>query len=223
VPEGARILVVEDEEALADSVRYNLEREGYGVSTAADGRRAIERFRDDRPDLVILDLMLPELSGLDVCRLIRQESDVPIIMVTAKVEEIDRLLGLQVGADDYVCKPFSPRELMLRIQAVLRRRRAVAPAAPGLVLDANSREARIDGHAVTLTRSEFRVLEVMVARPGVIFSRAQLLDALDHDALDTTDRAMDTHIKHLRRKLATVAPTREWIESVYGVGYRLTL
>ncbi len=220
---SATIWIVEDERDLAGIIADFVTAEGHRARVISDGAQALAEFQRAPPDLIVLDIMLPGLDGIALCRAVRESSDVPIIMVTAKVEEIDRLLGLQVGADDYVCKPFSPRELMLRIQAVLRRRRAVAPAAPGLVLDANSREARIDGHAVTLTRSEFRVLDLMAARPGVIFSRAQLLDALDHDALDTTDRAMDTHIKHLRRKLAALAPTREFIESVYGVGYRLTL
>lgn len=220
---SATIWIVEDERDLAGIIADFITAEGHHARVIGDGAQALAEFRRAPPDLIVLDIMLPRLDGIALCRALREVSDVPIIMVTAKVDEIDRLLGLQVGADDYVCKPFSPRELMLRIHAVLRRRRAEVPATPGLVLDANSREARIDGHAVTLTRSEFRVLEVMAARPGVIFSRAQLLDALDHDALDTTDRAMDTHIKHLRRKLAAVAPTREFIESVYGVGYRLTL
>ena len=220
---SATIWIVEDERDLADIIADFVTAEGHRARVIGDGAQALAEFRRAPADLIVLDIMLPRLDGIALCRALREVSDVPIIVVTAKVDEIDRLLGLQVGADDYVCKPFSPRELMLRIHAVLRRRRAAVPATPGLVLDANSREARIDGHAVTLTRSEFRVLEVMAARPGVIFSRAQLLDALDHDALDTTDRAMDTHIKHLRRKLAAVAPTREFIESVYGVGYRLTL
>lgn len=220
---SATIWIVEDERDLAGIIADFITAEGHHARVIGDGAQALAEFRRAPPDLIVLDIMLPRLDGIALCRALREVSDVPIIMVTAKVDEIDRLLGLQVGADDYVCKPFSPRELMLRIHAVLRRRRAAVPATSGLVLDANSREARIDGHAVTLTRSEFRVLEVMAARPGVIFSRAQLLDALDHDALDTTDRAMDTHIKHLRRKLAAVAPTREFIESVYGVGYRLTL
>lgn len=220
---SATIWIVEDEHDLSGIIADFVRAEGHRSHAIGDGAQALAEFRRAPPDLIVLDIMLPGLDGIALCRALREVSDVPIIMVTAKVDEIDRLLGLQVGADDYVCKPFSPRELMLRIHAVLRRRRAAMPGTPGLVLDANSREARIDGHAVTLTRSEFRVLEVMAARPGVIFSRAQLLDALDHDALDTTDRAMDTHIKHLRRKLAAVAPTREFIESVYGVGYRLTL
>ncbi|MGN6383378.1 MAG: winged helix-turn-helix domain-containing protein, partial [Dyella sp.] len=172
------------------------------------------------PELIVLDLMLPGLDGLSVCRAVRDFSQVPIIMTTAKVEEIDRLLGLEAGADDYLCKPYSPRELMARIAAVLRR--AQPTSAPArLAVDDATRTVRVAGQALALTATEFDLLATMARRPGVIFSRAQLLDAAAGENLDVSDRAIDSHIKNLRRKFAAYLPGVELIQSVYGLGYRL--
>jgi two-component system response regulator RegX3 len=227
VPEGARILVVEDEEALADSVRYNLEREGYGVSTAADGRRAIERFRDDRPDLVILDLMLPELSGLDVCRLIRQESDVPIIMVTAKDAEADKVAGLELGADDYVTKPFSVRELISRVRAHLRRvsmqRGEPADeiiAAGPVTIDVARHEVTVRGEPTAFPPKEFELLEALVRRAGRLLTRETLIDQVwGHDYVGDT-KTLDVHVKRIRRKIEADPHDPVHLVTVRGLGYK---
>jgi two-component system response regulator BaeR len=166
--------------------------------------------------------MLPGLDGLSLCRALREFSDVPVVMVTARVEEIDRLLGLEAGADDYVCKPFSPRELVARIKAILRRSgRAAQPSV--VVIDDSTRRIAIHGKPLDLTPSEFALLAVLARRPGQVFSRAQLLDLAFHDSLDVTDRAIDSHIKNVRRKIEAVAPGLEPIHSIYGLGYRFDL
>jgi two-component system response regulator BaeR len=223
-----RILVVEDEPKLAGVLRTYLEAAGYEVECVADGLRVMDSVRGSPPDLVLLDLMLPGRDGLDVCRDIRSHAPIPIIMVTARIEEIDRLIGLELGADDYICKPYSPREVVARVKAVLRRTQALPPAdlqgaEGGLEVEASSYRARLDGVALDLTPVEFRLLALLASQPGRIFSRDQVLDGLYDDHRVVTDRAVDSHVKNLRRKLAAVRPGRDLIRSVYGVGYRLDL
>jgi two-component system, OmpR family, response regulator BaeR len=176
--------------------------------------------RTHTPELILLDLMLPGRDGLEICRELRGFSDVPIIMVTAKVEEIDRLVGLDLGADDYVCKPFSPRELMARVKAILRRGRGTAA---GLVLDEKAHRAELDGRSVELTPVEFRLLRALAAAPGRVFPRERLLERLYEDHRVVTDRTVDAHVKNLRRKLEEVRPGEDLVRSIYGVGYKLEL
>ena len=215
------ILIVEDEPALASLVADYVAAAGWTPRIIADGAEALAAIRAAPPTLAVLDLMLPGLDGLSVCRAVRAFSDVPIIMVTAQVQEIDRLLGLDSGADDYVCKPFSPRELVARIRVQLRRLAPRDAAAPLVTMDAAARDARVRGQALALTPTEFDLLAALVRRPGVVFSRAQLLDIARGDALEIGDRTVDSHVKNLRRKIAAHAPDAEIIHSVYGVGYRL--
>jgi two-component system, OmpR family, response regulator RegX3 len=225
--EAARILVVEDEESLADSVRYNLEREGYGVSVAVDGRRALERFRSERPSLVILDLMLPEVSGLDVCRTIRAESDVPIIMVTAKDSEADKVTGLELGADDYVTKPFSMRELVSRVRANLRRTRpaAVEPADEVLVggpvrMDVARHEVVVRGEPVSLPPKEFELLEAFLRRKGRLLTRDFLIEEVWGPDYFGDTRTLDVHVKRLRRKVESDPHRPDHLQTVRGLGYK---
>jgi two-component system response regulator BaeR len=219
---SARLFIVEDEPELAALVADYARVDGYAPTVFGDGAEALAAVRADAPALVVLDLMLPGLDGLAVCRAVRAFSDVPIVMVTARVEEIDRLLGLEAGADDYLCKPFSPRELMARIKAILRRTGSAAPVRPISVDEAGQRIC-IRGIPLELTPSEFAILGGMARRPGQVFSRAQLLDLAGQDSLDVNDRAVDSHIKNLRRKLAAALPQAEAIHSIYGLGYRLDL
>jgi len=223
----ARILVVEDEEALADSVRYNLEREGYTVSVAGDGRRALERFHAESPSLVILDLMLPELSGLDVCRMIRAESDVPIIMVTAKDSEADKVTGLELGADDYVTKPFSVRELVSRVRANLRRGRSklVPPAeellAAGPVrMDVARHEVTVRGQVVSLPPKEFELLETFLRRRGRLLTRELLIEEVWGPDYFGDTRTLDVHVKRLRRKVEQEPHDPVHLVPVRGLGYK---
>ena len=216
----ARILIVEDERDLAAIVADYATAAGYTTEIVADGHAALAQVRRAPPDLIVLDIMLPGIDGIALCREIRGFSDVPVIMLTAKVEEIDRLLGLETGADDYVCKPFSPRELMARVAAVLRRRRDVHAASQVVAVDDEKRTIRVHARALDLTATEHALLAAMVRRPGVIFSRVQLLDIAGGDNLEVGDRAIDTHIKNLRRKIAALAPEANVIHSVYGLGYR---
>ena len=215
-----KIFIVEDETELAALVADYARAAGYEPVLFADGDEALAAIRAGAPDLVVLDLMLPGLDGLSVCREVRAFSDVPIVMVTARVEEIDRLLGLEAGADDYLCKPFSPRELMARIKAILRRAGARDRA---IEVDEQGLRILAHGRPLELTPSEFAILAAMARRPGQVFSRAQLLDLAREDSLDVTDRAVDSHIKNLRRKLASALPGVEAIHSIYGLGYRLDL
>jgi len=217
------ILVVEDEPQLAQLLADYLRRDGYEPHVLADGREVVPWVRAHPPALVLLDLMLPGADGMSVCRRLREFSDVPIVMVTARVEEIDRLLGLELGADDYICKPFSPREVVARVRAILRRARPDpgATATDALTVDEAAYEARLDGHVLSLTPVEFRLLAALAAHPGRVLSRSQLQDHLYQDHRIVTDRTVDTHVKNLRRKLAVVRPEQEVIRSVYGVGYRL--
>ena len=216
-----RILIVEDEPKLAELLRDYLVREGY-EATVLDRGDAVEPWVKANPvDLVLLDLMLPGKSGLDVCKGLRTFSDAAIVMVTARVEEIDRLLGLELGADDYICKPFSPREVVARVKAVLRRaKRTPAPVETNVALDEGGLRARVAGRDLDLTTVEFQLLKTLVAQPGRIFSRDQLIDAMYRDARVVSDRTVDSHVKKLRKKISDVLPEREIVHSVYGVGYK---
>lgn len=213
------IYIVEDEHELAGLVADYVRTAGFTPTVFADGGVALQALRKHTPALVVLDLMLPGLDGLSVCRAVRGFSDVPVVMVTARVEEIDRLLGLEAGADDYVCKPFSPRELVARIKAILRRTGHNAQASP-VAIDEAAHRAEIHGKPLDLTPTEFALLAALARRPGQVFSRAQLLDLAFGDSMDVTDRAIDSHIKNLRRKIEAVAPGAEPIHSIYGLGYR---
>ena len=221
------ILVVDDEPKIVKQARDYLERSVYRVLEAGDGKTALAQMRHERPDLIVLDLNLPEMDGLDVCRALRRESDVPIIMLTARVDEADRLIGLELGADDYITKPFSPRELVARVRAVLRRVRGGVHQ-PGLIR-AGDLEIDLQGHRVTrageaidLTRSEFNLLAVLAQHPGQTFSRAQLLDRLHGVVYDGYDRSVDAHVKNLRRKLELDPSDPRYVLTVYGVGYKFT-
>ena len=219
---NASIMIVEDEAELGAIVADYARAAGYTPIVFGDGAQALAAIRRAPPALVVLDLMLPGLDGLALCRAVRGFSDVPIVMVTARVEEVDRLLGLETGADDYLCKPFSPRELMARIKAILRR--AGAPVtAPALTLDDAARRIALHGQALDLTPSEYAILAALARRPGQVLSRAQLLDAASADNLDANDRAIDSHVKNLRRKIGAIAPGLEAIRSIYGLGYRYDL
>ena len=201
-----------------------LQASGYAWHWVADGREAIPAIREQQPDLVLLDLMLPGRDGLDICRELRSFSDVPVVMLTAKVEEIDRLLGLELCADDYICKPFSPREVVARIKAILRRARGnTQPSCAALKIDDDAHRATFNGNMLDLTPVEFRLLKTLAASPGRVFSRDRLLDNLYLDHRVVTDRTVDSHIKNLRRKLEQAAPGQDPIRSIYGVGYKLEI
>lgn len=216
---SATIMIVEDEPELAAVIADYARAAAYIPIVFGDGAEALAAIRREPPSLIVLDLMLPGLDGLSLCRAVRAFSDVPIVMVTARVEEIDRLLGLETGADDYLCKPFSPRELMARIKVILRRAGGVA-VPPMFALDEGARRISIRGQALDLTPSEYAILAALARHPGQVLSRAQLLDAAHADNLDATDRAIDSHVKNLRRKIEAVAPGLEPIRSIYGLGYR---
>ncbi|MFT4199014.1 MAG: response regulator [Pseudoxanthomonas sp.] len=220
-PAAARILVVEDEPRLAGVLRDYLHAAGYASDWIADGAEVMPAFRRLAPDLVLLDLMLPNRDGVELCRELRAHADVPVIMVTARVEEVDRLLGLEVGADDYVCKPYSPREVVARVQAVLRRHRhdPRTPAAQGLHFDEAACRASWQGRDLELTQVEYRLLHTLACMPGRVYSRDQLMDRLYTDHRIVTDRTVDSHVRNLRRKLAEIGG-EDWIRSVYGAGYR---
>lgn len=218
------VLIAEDELELAGVLRDYLERAGMEVAHLADGAAVVPFVRARAPDLVLLDLMLPNRGGLDICREVRAFSDVRIIMVTALIEEVDRLVGIELGADDYVCKPYSPREVVARVRAVLRRTTLGAGGhddARGLILDEERMTVRLDGRRVDVTPMEFRLLRVFAQRPGRIYSREQLIERLHDDPAASFDRSIDTHVKNLRRKIAEVSKAGPWIYSVYGVGYKL--
>jgi two-component system response regulator BaeR len=219
----AKLLIVEDEDKIADVLRDYLVRHGYATHRLARGDEVAPWVRAHPVDLVLLDVMLPGRNGLDVCRELRTFSDAAIIMVTARVDEIDRLLGLELGADDYICKPFSPREVVARVATVLRRTRrpAAVPSPPegGLALDEAAWRATLDGAPLELTAVEFKLLSVLASHPGRIYSREQLMDAMYRDERIVADRTVDSHVKKLRRKLEEAVPGHEFIHSVYGVGY----
>ena len=225
-----RVLIVEDEERLAALVADYLKAAGFAVHLDYDGLGVLEWVRAHRPDLIILDLMLPGKDGLTLCREVRAESQVPIIMTTARVEEIDRLLGLGLGADDYLCKPYSPRELVARVKAVLRRSAGPLPGgqaagadpadADPLTLDPDRLRVTAAGRDIELTAVEFALLATLHQAPGRIFSRERLMERIYRDHRVVSDRTIDSHVKKLRRRLQELVPERELVHSVYGVGYR---
>jgi len=220
------ILVVDDEPRIVELARDYLEHAGFRVITASDGPTALDSARRDRPDLVVLDLGLPGLDGLDVTRELRRDGSMPIVMVTARDDEVDKLLGLELGADDYLTKPFSPRELVARIKAVLRRTDRPVEAADlirvgDLQLDVPRMRTEVAGRSVDLTPTEFTLLATLARQPGRIFTRSQLLDALHGIAFESYERAIDSHIKNLRRKLEPDPLQPRYVLTVYGVGYRL--
>ncbi|MDP2931661.1 MAG: response regulator transcription factor [Chloroflexota bacterium] len=221
-----KILVVDDEKKIVAIVRAYLEREGYQVMTAYEGKSALELARRQSPDLIILDLMLPEISGWDVCRTLRKGSDVPIIMLTARDETTDKIVGLELGADDYVTKPFDPKELVSRVKAVLRR--SEGRTAPGgrlkvadLTIDLDRRLVRRGDKDIQLTSLEFDLLRVLAENPGRVYSRLQLLDRVQGDAYEGYERTIDSHIKNLRKKIEPDPGHPRYIATVHGVGYKL--
>lgn len=219
----ARILIVEDEPKLAALLHDYLVADGFSVDHLERGDAAVAWIRQNSPDLVLLDLMLPGLDGFSVCRQLRGFSTIPVIMLTARIEEIDRLLGLELGADDYVCKPFSPREVVARVRAQLRRAHAwqggFAHKAE-IELQSDRFEARVRGARLALTPVEFRLLQVLITHPGRVHSRNQLLDAIYVDHRVVSDRTVDSHVKNLRRKIADAAGGYDPIQSIYGIGYK---
>src|SRR5512135_394847 len=226
---SVRVLVVEDEEPLARVVRGYLEREGFGVDVRANGIDAVEAARAEAPDVVVLDLMLPGIDGIEVCRRLRGFSDAYVIMVTARAEEVDKLVGLSVGADDYLTKPFSPRELVARVHAMLRRPRQTPSAGTqaallrfgALTVDVAAREVHLDDRPVALTRTEFDILAALAARPRMVFTRSQLVDAVWGERWVGDEHLVDVHIGHLRRKLGDDPEAGRFVRTVRGVGYRM--
>lgn len=218
-----RVLVVEDEKKIADITRAYLERDGYEVVMADTGQQALSLFKEDI-DLVILDLMLPDMEGQEICRHIREHSDVPIIMATALSDEDDRVEGLGLGADDYVVKPFSPRELVARVEAHLRRTKKTSPLTSfnngSLVINSDSIEAIRDGESIALTPTEFKILQLLSSRPQVVFTRHQLVSLVQGYDFEGYERTIDAHVKNLRQKLERDARNPEFIKTVYGVGYK---
>ena len=220
------VLVVDDEPRIVQLARDYLEHAGFAVLAASDGRAALQIARSRHPDLVVLDLGLPGLDGLDVTRALRADGNLPIVMLTARDDELDKLLGLELGADDYLTKPFSPRELVARVRAVLRRAdRAAEPAdrivAGELVLDVPRLQGSVAGRSIELTPSEFAILATMARQPGRVFTRSQLLDAVRGDAFESYERAIDAHVKNIRRKIEPDPRQPRYLLTVYGVGYRV--
>lgn len=222
---GKKILIIEDEKKLVTILKGYLEQAGYAVVAATDGQQGLTVFRHEKPALVLLDLNLPGIDGLDVCRALRKESNVPVIMVTARVEETDRLIGLELGADDYILKPFSPREVVARVRAVLRRAegetmRSQSLSAGDLAVDLAKHAARLKGRALDLTPTEFTLLVVLMQNPGRALTRLQLLDQAQGEAFDGYERTIDAHIKNLRQKLERDPKDPRYILTVFGVGYK---
>ncbi len=221
------ILVVDDEPEIVRLARDYLEHAGFAVLAAGDGSSAVTLARTRRPDLVVLDLGLPGLDGLDVTRTLRRDSSIPIIMLTARAEESDKLVGLELGADDYITKPFSPKELVARVRAVLRRVEGLAQGAEtirvgGVELDVPRMHATVEGRRVELTPTEFQLLATMARQPGRIFTRSQLLDAVHGVAFESYERAIDAHVKNIRRKIEPDPRSPRYLLTVFGVGYRFT-
>jgi len=222
-----KILVIDDEPKIVRLARDYLEHAGFAVIAAYDGQAAIAAARSDKPDLIVLDLGLPRLDGLDVTRALRRDSNVPIIMLTARSEESDKLVGLELGADDYITKPFSPKELVARVRTVLRRVEVTRPGAQiirvgELVLDLPRMQATLDGQEIELTSTEFQLLSVLAGQPGRVFTRAQLLEAVHGVAFESYERAIDAHIKNIRRKIEPNPRQPRYILMVYGVGYKFS-
>ncbi len=221
-----KILIVEDEARIVRTLRLYLERAGFEVTAVSDGKQAIPAFQKEKPTLVLLDLNLPQMDGLDICRDMRKLHDVPIIMLTARIEETDRLIGLELGADDYITKPFSPREVVARIRAVLRRAQHSSSQndtlrAGALLVDLAGYRVWLGDHQLSLTQSEFDILAALAAHKGRVLSRLQLLDATQGIAFEGFERTIDQHIKNLRKKIKTAIGDLPVIDTVYGVGYRL--
>ena len=218
-------MIVEDEQKIAALLQDYLEKAGFRATVVGRGDQAVSRVRDKSPDLLLLDIMLPGMDGMAVCREVRKFSDLPVIMITAKIEEIDRLLGLELGADDYICKPFSPREVVARVRAVLRRARAeqrsATKAAGPLALDEGTHQVRVKNSMLQLTPSEFRLLQVLLSQPGRVFSHDELLSRVQGYDCEGYDRTIDSHIKNLRKKILEKLPDHELIVTVYGIGYTL--
>ena len=224
---ASTVLIVEDDPTTTDFVQRYLRRDGHRVLTASDGEEGLRIARERKPDLVVLDLMLPKLDGIEVCRALRAESDVAVIMLTARVEEEDRLTGLDVGADDYMTKPFSPRELAARVRAVLRRSARLGDDGgpqllelDGLTVDVRKHVAAIDDRRIKLTPTELRILRMLMGQPGRIFSREHIISRVFGDDFEGFDRTVDTHVSHLRRKLQGTAAQAKYVQTVYGAGYR---
>ena len=220
-----KILVVDDEKKIVSVVRGYLEQAGFGVVTASDGQQALTVFRHEKPNLVVLDLGLPEVDGLDVARTLRKESSVPIIMLTARIEETDRLVGLELGADDYIVKPFSPREVVARVRAVLRRVEGVTASAQvfhagELTLDLSKHSVLLGNESIELTPTEFDLLAVLMQNPGQTFTRMQLLDRVQGQTYEGYERTIDAHIKNLRQKIGDDPQAPRYILTVFGVGYK---
>jgi DNA-binding response OmpR family regulator len=226
-PDSATILLVDDEDAVQKLLTYPLEHEGFRVLQARDGQEALDRFAREQVDLVVLDLMLPRIDGLEVCRRLRAESTVPIIMLTARDDELDKVVGLELGADDYITKPFSIREFRSRVRALLRRAALAGQpdgrdliAAEGVEIDLSRRTVRLRGAPVTVTYVEFELLRTLATRPGRVFSRQALLESLWGDSAYREPRTIDVHVRHLREKLEAAPHEPELIQTVRGVGYR---
>ena len=221
----SKVLVVDDDPGIVKLVRAYLEQDGFQVLAAYDGKKAMQIARHDKPDLVVLDLMLPEMDGWDVCRALRKESDVPIVMLTARVEESDKLVGLELGADDYVTKPFSPRELVARVRAVLRRVQGLPPkperiSRGDITVDLSRHAVTVGGESVSLTPTEFDLLATLLQDAGRAFTRSQLLEQTQGYAYDGYERTIDVHIKNLRQKIEADPGNPRHIKTVYGVGYK---
>ena len=224
---ASTVLIVEDDPNTVDFVGKYLRRDGHHVLTAADGEEGLRIARERKPDLVVLDLMLPKMDGVQVCRALRAESDVAVIMLTARVEEEDRLTGLEVGADDYMTKPFSPRELAARVRAVLRRSTRIDDnstprmlTADGINVDVSRHVAQVGDERITLTPTEVRILQMVMSEPGRIFTREQIITRVFGDDFEGFDRTVDTHVSNLRRKLEGASGHTKFIQTVYGAGYR---
>lgn len=215
------VLIIEDEPKLASLLQDYLNQASFSTDIVGDGLAAIPAIQQRMPDLILLDVMLPHRDGMEILKELRGFSSVPVIMVTARVEEIDRLLGLEFGADDYICKPFSPREVVARVKAVLRRFQP-QQAAPELLLQLNDErfEAHLKGELLKLTRTEFNLLQRLAAHPGHVYSRDRLIDGIYEDHRIVTGRTVDSHIKNLRKKMLAIMPEKEFIHSIYGVGYK---
>lgn len=219
--ESRRVLIVDDDKHISELLKLYFEKDGFEVVSCYTGDAVMPMVRAVKPDVIILDLMLPGMSGFDIMRQLRRESDVPVLMLTARSDTLDKIIGLELGADDYICKPYSPREVVARVKAVLRRSLAVpAPTAEGLVLDTAGFRVRSPHGEVELTAVEFHLFAALQREPGRIFSRAQLMDRIYDDQRVVSDRTIDSHVKKLRKKLAEVWPEGELIHSVYGAGYR---
>jgi DNA-binding response OmpR family regulator len=219
-----KVLIIDDEAKIVEICQDYLKAAGFSVVTSLDGQMGLEKARREKPDLILLDLMLPGMDGLDVCRELRKESNTPIIMLTARVEETDKLIGLEIGADDYITKPFSPREMVARVRTVLRRAQGDPTAevirAGNLMLDRNRYQVTINDVEIPLTPTEFEILATLASQPGRIFSRSQLLMAVRGVAFESYERAIDSHIRNLRKKLDSDESGYEWIVTIHGVGYK---